>query len=96
MNRNRNAGRSGIMGVAGGYLLYLAYQLLKNLIDNVPTTMPRWVAILSITVFTGIGVTLVIYALKLWKKGREDQDEQPVELEEKEPEAEPGQDDQGK
>ena len=87
---NRNAGRSGIMGVAGGYLLYLAYQLLQNLIGNVPTTMPRWVAILSITAFAGIGVTLLVYALKLWKKGREDQDEQPVELEEAEPGDEPG------
>ena len=72
------------MGIVGGYLIYMAYELLKNLIDNVPTTMPRFVQILFIVLFTGIGIALLVYAWKVWKKGREDQDQNPVDIEEKE------------
>ena len=88
-----NSNRSMLLGVVGGYLLYLAYELLKNLIDNVPTTMPRWVAILAITAFTGIGITLLINAWKTWKQGKEDQDKNPVELEGQEEKTEPQKDD---
>ena len=78
---NPNTGRSSIFAVAGAYLVYLAYGLLKNLIDQVPTTMPRFVQILAIVFFTGAGVALVIFAWRIWKKGREDQDKNPVDLE---------------
>ena len=70
-----------LYGVVGGYLIYLAYELGKNLIDNVPTTMPRWLHILAVAAFAGIGVTLLVFARKMWKKGREDKDENPVDLE---------------
>ena len=45
---NQNTGRSSLIAIAGGYVLYLAYELLKSLIDNAPTTMPRVVQILAI------------------------------------------------
>ena len=75
------------MAIAGGYIIYLAYELLKNLIDNVPTTMPRVVQILAIVLFAGAGIALLVFAWKIWKKGREDQDENPVDLETQETEA---------
>ena len=81
---NQSTGRASLLGIVGGYLIYMAYELLKNLIDNVPTTMPRFVQILFIALFAGIGVALLVYAWKVWKKGREDQDKNPVELEEQE------------
>ena len=84
---NNNTGRSSIMAVAGGYIIYLAYELLKNLIDNVATTMPRAVQILAIVFFAGAGVSLLVLAWKTWKKGREDQDQNPVDLETQETEA---------
>ena len=77
---NNNTGRSSLMAIAGGYIIYLAYELLKNLIDNVPTTMPRVVQILAIVLFAGAGIALLVFAWKIWKKGREDQDENPVDL----------------
>ena len=40
-----NSSRSVLQGLAGAYLLYLAYQLVKNLTGNVETSMPRWVAV---------------------------------------------------
>lgn len=79
MNGNRN--RSMLMGVVGGYLLYLSYELLKGLIDNVPTDMPRAVSIISIAFFTIAGIGLLVFAWKLWKKPA---DEQPVVIGEEE------------
>ena len=79
--RNPNMGRSSIFAVVGGYLIYMAYEMLKNLIDKVPTTMPQFVLILFIALFTGIGIVLLVFAWKLWKQGRVDQDQNPVELE---------------
>ncbi|MBR2661774.1 MAG: hypothetical protein IKE15_10315 [Clostridia bacterium] len=80
---NPATGRSSIYVVAGGYLIYLAYGMLKDLIDKVPTTMPQFLQILFIILFTGIGITLLVFAWKVWKKGREDQDQNPVVLEDK-------------
>lgn len=78
---NQSTGRASIFAVVGGYLIYMAYELLKNLIDDIPTTMSRFVQILFIVLFTGIGITLIVFAWKVWKKGKEDQDKNPVELE---------------
>lgn len=77
---NPSTGRSSILAVVGGYLIYMAYELLKNLIDNVPTTMPRWLQITVIVLFTGIGIALLVFAWIVWKKGRTDQDQNPVEI----------------
>lgn len=79
--KNPNAGRSSIFAVVGGYLLYMAYGILKDMIDQVPTTMPQAVQILVIVLFTAIGIVLLFFAFKLWKQGRADQDKTPVELE---------------
>ena len=64
-----NAGRSILMGLVGFYLLYLAYSLLKNLVDNAETTMPLWVKIPAIAAFAGIGGAFLVNAWKTWKKG---------------------------
>ena len=84
---NPNVGRSSIFAVVGGYLIYMAYELLKSLIDKEPTTMAPFVQILFIVLFTGIGIVLLVFAWKLWKKGREDQDQNPVDLEAQETDA---------
>ena len=78
---NSSTNRSMLYGIVGGYLLYLAYELAQNMINDVATTMPRWVGILAVISFAGIGVTLLVYAWKMWKKGREDKDATPVDLE---------------
>ena len=78
---NQNTGRSSLIAIAGGYVLYLAYELLKSLIDNAPTTMPRVVQILAIVFFATAGISLLVFAWKIWKKGREDQDQNPVDIE---------------
>lgn len=76
----QSTNRSLLYGLVGGYLLYLAYELLQNRIKNVPSTMAPWLAILFIIFFAGIGIALLVYAWKIWKQGREDQDQNPVDL----------------
>ena len=92
---NPNSTRSMLHGLVGAYLLYLAYRLLKGLTDGIETTMPRWVAVLAIAAFAGIGVSFLIHAWKTWKKGRTDQDQNPVELEREDHETDPGKGDSG-
>lgn len=77
---NQKSNRSMLFAVVGGYLLYLAYDLLKNLTDHVPTTMPMWLQILVIVLFAGIGLTLLVYAWIFWKRSRQDQDQNPVSI----------------
>ena len=84
---NPNTGRSSIFAVVGGYLIYMAYEILRDMINQVPTTMPKFLLILVIILFTGMGITLLFFAWRFWKKGREDQDQNPVDLETQETEA---------
>ena len=84
---NPNTGRSSIFAVVGGYLIYMAYEILRDMINDVPTTMSRFLRILVIILFTGLGITLLFFAWRFWKKGREDQDQNPVDLETQETEA---------
>ena len=84
MITNPNMTRCSLFAVVGGYLIYLAYDMGKDLADNVPTTMPRWLLIIFIVLFAVIGVTLLVFTWKLWQKGRLDQDQNPVDLEQQE------------
>ena len=87
---NANSTGSMLQGLVGVYLLYLAYQLLKGLMDGIQTTMPRWLAILAIAAFAGIGIMFLVKAWKTWKKGRSDQDQNPVEPKAEDSEKVPG------
>ena len=78
MNRAKN--RSYLMGVVGGYVLYLAYQLFRDRNDP-DTTMALWVRILFMAFFAIAGIGLMIYAWKIWKAAdraeREGKEEEP-------------------
>ena len=75
---NGNSNRSLLMGVVGGYLIYLAYELLQKLRNDVATTMPKALLIIFIILFAGIGAALLFFAWKAWKKGREGREEDRV------------------
>ena len=76
----QNTGRSAMFAVVGGYLIYMAYELLKSLLDHEATSMPPALQIIVIILFTLIGIALLIFAWKIWKDARADHDEHPVEL----------------
>ena len=65
--------RSALLGVAGGYLIYIAYELFRD--RAVPeTTMTPAIRILFIIFFVLCGAALIAYALLLWRRAlREDQ-----------------------
>ena len=76
---NSGKTRSSLIGVVGGYLIYLAWQLYQGR-NNPETTMTLAVMILFIVLFTLIGAALIVYACVLWKRAmKEDEEEQKWE-----------------
>lgn len=76
--------RSYLMGIVGGYLIYLAYQLYESIGDtNTTMTMPVRIAFIAFFVLAGIG--LLVFAFRLWfttdKEEKENKPEQPPENE---------------
>ena len=76
--------RSYLMGVVGGYLMYIAYELFANRGDQ-NTTMSPTARILFIVFFTLVGIGLLVFAFRLWfaadKAEKEKKDEAPPENE---------------
>ena len=74
--------RSYILGIAGGYLIYLAYQLFENL-NNPEAGMSPVVRILFISLFVLLGIGLMVYAFRIWKvadrEERENKDKETAE-----------------
>ena len=68
------------MAVAGGYLIYLAYELIRDLVNHVPTSMAPALTVIIGVLFAGIGLGLIVFAWKLWKKGREGNEADRVEI----------------
>ena len=62
------------MGVVALYLLYLSYQLFEARGDN-NTTMTPAVRIMFIALFVIASVALLIYAVRLWRHSKEDDDQ---------------------
>ncbi len=74
--------RSCLIGIVGGYLVYLAWQLYQGRNDP-ETTMTVGMMILFVTLFVIAGVGLMGYAVILWKRGMaEDKEEKKAEDEE--------------
>lgn len=75
MNSAKN--RSYLMGVVGGYLLYLAYQLFED--RDEPGSMSQAMLIFFTVFFVIAGIILVVYAFRIWiiadRKEREEKEE---------------------
>ena len=74
MKFNNRTGRSSLMAIAGVYILYLAYELLKSMINGDETTMSTPVFILCITFLTIAGLGVLVYAFVLWKDAKKSKD----------------------
>ena len=72
MNSSKN--RSTLLGVIGAYLIYLAYQLFESRLDA-DTTMTPAARIIFMILFSLSGIALVIYAVRIWRKSDQEDDE---------------------
>ena len=69
---NKGKTRSSLLGLAGAYLLYIAYGLYKDK-GNADTTMSPAARILFIVLFAAAAAAILVYALLLWRRSdRED------------------------
>lgn len=59
-----NKTRSSLIGVAGGYLAYLGWQLFQDRLAP-ETAMPQGVSILFAVLFALSGAALMVYAFRL-------------------------------
>ncbi len=76
---NNSKTRASLMGIVGGYLIYLAWQLYQGRTDP-DTTMTPAAMILFISLFVLAGAGLIVYAFRLWKHGmQEDQEKRREE-----------------
>ena len=71
---NGTKARSGLIGVAGGYLLYIAYQLFRDRGDP-NTTMTPAARIVFIVLFVLSGAAMLVYAWRLWKQSLKEEEE---------------------
>ena len=81
MKFNNRNGRASLMAIAGVYVLYLAYELLKSMINGEETTMSTPVLILCITFLTLAGIAVLVYAVILWKNAKKDSEAEEAEKE---------------
>lgn len=72
---NRKKTRGSLLGLAAGYLLYTAYELFRDRGDP-DTTMPPAVRIIFIVLFVVAAVPLLVYAVRTWKDGTRDEEQE--------------------
>ena len=73
--QNRN--RATLLALAGAYVLYLAYELLKDQVNG-NSSMELWVCILAVAFFGISGIAILIYAWKIYRT-KDKEEEEPRE-----------------
>lgn len=67
--------RSYLMGIVGGYIIYLAYKLYQSMGDP-EAGMSTGMRIFFIVFFTLAGIALLVYAVILWKNAGKENEKQ--------------------
>ncbi len=70
---NRN--RAMLLAVVGTYVIYLAYQMMRDQLDG-KSSMAMWLCILAVVFFGIAGITVLILAWKISRKKDEEEEEQ--------------------
>ena len=73
---NNEKTRSSLLGVVGAYLLYTAWDLWQER-GNTDTVMTAPARIAFIALFVLAGGALLIYAVRVWKRGGSQKEENP-------------------
>ncbi len=75
--QNRN--RASLLAIAGVYVLYLAYEMVKDQVNG-KSTMALWLCIVAVAFFGIAGIAVLIYAWKIYRtKDKDDQEEDSPE-----------------
>ena len=61
--------RSGLLALAGGYVLYLAWEMFADLRDG-KTDMGPGMAYAFIALFAVAGIAVITYAARIWYRSR--------------------------
>lgn len=61
-----------LMALVGGYVLYIAYQLFDKL-QSGAEEMPFWLCVAAIAFFALAGLAVILYAWKLWRDGKQEE-----------------------
>lgn len=69
--KNKNT-HAMLLMLVGGYILYIAYHLLENLLSGADD-MPLSAAIAAIAVFAVGGIAVLVYAWKCWKEAKKEE-----------------------
>ena len=77
---NNGKTRSSLLGIVGAYLLYTAYELWQDW-GNTETTMTAPARTVFIILFALAGAALLVYAVFVWKRSDDRQEEKPRERE---------------
>ena len=72
--QNRN--RATLMALAGGYVLYLAYEMARDKVNGT-SSMSLWLCILAVAFFGISGIAVLIYAWKIYRT--KDQEEKETD-----------------
>ena len=68
---------SSLLTLVGGYLLYIAYHLLENMRKG-SADMSRAMFTVLIAAFAGMGIGVLFYAWKIWRRSKADEgDDRP-------------------
>ena len=78
--QNRN--RALLLAVAGGYVVYLAYEMMRDELAG-KSSMPMWLCILFVILLGGAGLATLFLA---WKTYRTKDTEESGQTENKDPE----------
>lgn len=72
--QNRN--RAMLLAVVGGYVIYLAYEIMRNGLEGTETTMPIWTCILFTVLLGGAGIAVLLLAWKVYRTKDPDEPEE--------------------
>ncbi|MBR2287760.1 MAG: hypothetical protein IJ865_05905 [Clostridia bacterium] len=72
---NSGKSRATLLGIVGVYVIYLAYQLSEGRAET-DTTMSPGARYAFIALFVLCGIAVLVYALRVWKRSGEEEQQQ--------------------
>ena len=72
--RIQNRNRAMLMAVVGAYVIYLAYEIMRDGLAG-KSSMAMWVCVLSTVLLGGAGIAVLVLACKIYRTKDPDEEE---------------------